>query len=135
MIMILKREKLKNILLDKKISITENRLDILEILNDNHHFHSIQEIVNHLSHLNTKTIYNNIKALLEVGILDSYSFEGLTKYNISDTLTGRKNVAHIIKEVDNVEHINLDEQIFNDIKKICKKNNIDCKKIKIFIHS
>jgi len=73
-------EIITNILKERKLSITDNRIKIIECLNDvDHHFHAISDISAHTG-LNTKSIYNNIKILISHGLVDSISIGGVVKY-------------------------------------------------------
>lgn len=60
----------------KKRRMTSTRMDIIDCLTDGQHQHTVKDIVNHLKgkgqKINTATVYNNLKTLLEEGIVDVY---------------------------------------------------------------
>lgn len=130
----MKREDIRKLLKGKKLWVTDNRMKIIDCLTDNYHFHSITEILKHTKRLNTKSVYNSIKTLMEAGVVESYSFDGISKYAINDELIGLKNNIHLIINNKEVEHLSIDgkifEQIHHELEKISKK----AKSIKIFVH-
>lgn len=122
---------IEELLRKNNISVTENRVKIVQCLDDGIHFHAITEIVDHMQGVNVKSVYNNIKTLVEAGIVDSYSFGGITKYALNDNLYS-DNEIHLVNRND-VTHLQLNNKIFNDIKKEVTNNNFKVKNIKIFV--
>lgn len=119
------------LLKSKDMSITQNRIDIVNCLMDDTHFHTIHEIVDHVGSLNVKSVYNNIKALMEAGIVDSYSFGGISKYALNDNLNSYEEI-HLVSSSD-VSHLKIDKKIFNSIEKSVEANGKKVKGIKIFV--
>ncbi len=130
----MKREDIKKLLKSKKLWVTDNRVKIIDCLTDNYHFHSITEILKHTKRLNTKSVYNSIKTLMDAGIVESYSFDGISKYAINDELVGLKNNIHLVINNKDVEHLLIDGQIFNQINFELDKIEKKAKSIKIFVH-
>ncbi|WKX02205.1 hypothetical protein [Candidatus Mycoplasma mahonii] len=124
---------IKKILKHYNVNITENRISILNCLNDDFHFHSITDIKNH-SQLNTKSIYNNIKVLSDAGLIDSYSSGGIVKYALTDSIIGHKNDIHIVEPGNKISHININEKIFQAIKKEVTETGKTVASVKIFVN-
>lgn len=124
-------KSIEKLLRDKNVSVTENRVRIIRCLMDSHHFHTIHEISEHSENLNTKSIYNNIKVLIDAGIVDSYSFAGISKFALNDDLFSESEI-HIINKED-VSHLKIDKEIFGDIKNSAEAKGFKVKNIKIFV--
>ena len=80
----MEKKDIIKILKDNNIRITENRLAIFSCLADDNNFHTVAEIQNHVNDLNTKSVYNNLKALIKEGIDKTYCFNGNSKYTVAD---------------------------------------------------
>lgn len=130
----MKREDIRKLLKGKKLWVTDNRMKIIDCLSDNYHFHSITEILKHTKRLNTKSVYNSIKMLMRDGIVESYSFNGVSKYAIKDELIGLKNNIHLVVDNENVEHLEINQKIFDDIRDELFKIDKQPASIKIFVH-
>lgn len=122
---------IEKLLRGKNVSVTENRIRIVKCLMDSHHFHTIHEISEHSKGINTKSIYNNIKVLIDAGIVDSYSFAGISKFALNDDLFSEDEI-HIVNKED-VSHLKIDKQIFKDIKNSATSKGFKVKNIKIFV--
>lgn len=129
----MEKNKIIELLKKKEIRITENRISIISCLSDNNNFHTVSEIKKHITNnLNTKSIYNNLKTLLESGIVKTYSFRGIPKFTVADEYKDVHNSIHIVSK-DNVKHLNVDQSIFNNIEEKVKKEGYNPKSINIFI--
>ena len=126
-------DKIKEILKSKNIGITKNRINIFQCLNDEHHFHSIKDIITHTG-MNTKSVYNNIKTLSDVGIIDSYSSGGIVKYALNDSFIGKGHSIHITNKENDIDHIDVNEKIFKDIEKEIKKAGYEVNSLNIFVN-
>lgn len=125
-------KQIEQLLRDNGVSVTANRIKIVDCLtDDSHHFHTIHEISEHTKSLNTKSIYNNIKVLIDAGIVDSYSFSGVSKFALNDNLTSNGEI-HIINN-DDVSHLKISNEIFTDIKNSVRAEGYKVKKVKIFV--
>lgn len=122
---------------NKKIRITQTRLDVLDCLNDSVHAHSVQDIVNHLKEKNKKvnvaTVYNIIKFLIDEGVVDIYSdYENKNHvYEIVD-----KNNFHIhIYNTSSSKNtkIPMPKSLEKTIKDLINDHGYDCHNIKIEI--
>ena len=107
------------------------------LINDETHFHSVNQFQEHIDNMNTKSIYNNLKVLINAGLIDAYSFNGTQKYALKDGLikTNDHNYksAHVISGDDVVKHIKIGDEIYGNIKKTAEKQGLKVKNIKIFI--
>lgn len=113
----LNRETIIKILKDRHLSITENRIKIIECLNDEHnHFHAIRDVSSHTK-LNTKSIYNNIKALISKGLINSVSTGGVVKYAWNENIINEIPEIHITDEKGNISHLEVPKKIFDSIEK------------------
>ena len=130
----MEKNAIVNILKSKNIRVTENRILILTCLSDDTHFHTVKQISKHVGSLNTKSIYNNIKILVSKGLIDTYSFDGISKYAINDHYKDEHNVVHIIDKEQNASHITIDKKIISSIKKEVIKNGYDPSSVKIFVN-
>lgn len=129
----MQEKEIRELLRQRNISITENRIKIMQCLtHDGAHFHSINELIAHMGKLNVKSIYNNIKVLSESGIVDSYSFNGVSKYAVNDNLYSDEEI-HIISSSNDVNHIKVNPIVFKEIKKSIARENKRLKGIKIFV--
>ena len=126
-------DKIKEILKSKNIGITKNRIAIFNCLNDDHHFHSIKDIIKHTK-MNTKSIYNNIKTLSEVGIIDSYSSGGIVKYALNDVFIGNGQSVHITSKTGDIDHVDVDQKVFALIEKEVKKAGYEVNSVNIFVN-
>lgn len=126
----------EKILADKRLPITSNRIRILEcLMQDDLHFHTISEIAEHLKNVNVKSIYNNIKLLIEAGIVDSYSFGGISKYAINDNLGEKaQKEIHLVDKANDIKHISVENKVFEDIKNEVTKQGHEVVSIKIFVN-
>lgn len=128
-------EKLDNHIKRHNISVTDNRRKILLCLIDGMHFHSINDIIEHNKGMNIKSIYNTISIFLQKGVVDSYTFSGITKYAMPDSFFDHgHNSIHLVNKNDHVEHLDIDENIFKEIKKTARSKGKLVKSIKIFVH-
>ncbi len=125
--------KIKEILKKQGVGVTQNRISIFKCLNDNHHFHTIKEISTHTK-MNTKSIYNNIKVLSDVGLIDSYSSGGIVKYALNDILLGSKHSVHIVNSKGDIDHVDVGPQVFKIIEKEVKKTGSEVNGINIFVN-
>ncbi len=125
--------KIKKILQDRQVGITQNRIAIFKCLNDSHHFHSIKEISTHTK-MNTKSIYNNIKVLSDVGIIDSYSSGGVVKYALNDLILGGSFAVHTVDSNGDIGHVEVGPKVFKSIEKEVKKNGHDINGINVFVN-
>lgn len=130
----MEKNKLENILKEYNIRKTDNRIAILNCLADEKHFHTVAEIVEHLKTINTKSVYNNIKVLINAGIVDTYSFGGISKYAINDHFKDKHNVAHIVNEAGDVSHVNIPSDIVKKIKNEAVKAGLEPSSVNIFIN-
>ena len=121
------------LLLDKNIKVTKNRIAILDCLADDTHFHTVKEIIEHVGGLNSKSVYNNIKILIEAGLVDTYSFGGISKYALNDHFKDLHDVAHIVN-AGNVKHININPKTIKSIKKQVKAEGYEPNSVNIFIN-
>ncbi len=128
------RNKIVKILKEKNIKVTNNRVQVLNCLADETHFHTVAEIIDHVKELNTKSVYNTIKLLINSGIVDTYSFGGVSKYAINDNYKNDHSVIHAVNEKLDVTHIDISEKVFSLIKKEVKKNGFEVKNINIFVN-
>lgn len=130
----MEKNKLENILKEYNIRKTDNRLAILNCLADETHFHTVGEIVDHLKTINIKSVYNNIKVLINAGIVDTYSFGGISKYAINDHFKDNHNSAHIVNDNGDVSHINISPDIIKKIKSEASKAGVEASSVNIFIN-
>lgn len=130
----MKQDDIKKLLRGSELWITHNRMKIIECLTDHYHFHSIAEILKHTKGLNTKSVYNSITTLMEAGIIESYSFNGVSKYAISDEYIGLKNNIHLVINNEFVEHLEVSEEVFTKIRESVQGIDKKIKSIKIFVH-
>lgn len=127
--------EIKELLKSKGLSVTDNRIKIIDCLMPSHgeHFHSISDISLHLGDINTKSIYNNIKQLIDVGIVDSYSFGGVSKYALNENATHGVNEIHLVHGEKEIHHLEVSKEIFKMIDKEIKKSGHQTTSIKIFV--
>ncbi|NQZ66243.1 MAG: transcriptional repressor [Mycoplasmatales bacterium] len=130
----MEREEIIKILKEKKVKITNNRIAVLNCLADETHFHTVSQIVEHLRDINIKSVYNAVKKLTSEGIVDTYSFEGVSKYAINDNYKNEHNVIHVVNEKLDVTHIDVAPRIFKAIEREIKKNGYQTKNINIFVN-
>lgn len=129
----MQEKEIVELLKQRNISITQNRIKIMQCLtHDGAHFHSINDLIAHMGKLNVKSLYNNIKVLSEAGIVDSYSFNGVSKYAVNDNLYSEEEI-HIISSSNKVNHIKVNPIVFEEIKKSVSKDHKKLKGIKIFV--
>ena len=131
-------KEIRNLLKHARISITENRIKMIDcLINDETHFHSVNQFQEHIQNMNTKSIYNNLKTLVNAGLIDVYSFNGTQKYALKDGLIKDNDhnykSAHVISKSDVVKHVKINDEIYNNIKQHAEKQGINVKNIKIFI--
>ncbi|MBX4210121.1 MAG: transcriptional repressor [Mollicutes bacterium PWAP] len=123
----------KEILKKANLKMTKNRLTILDcLMGEKNHFHSISEILEHKSHLNSKSVYNTVKVLVKNNVLDSYVIKGMPKYAINDHLENHLKI-HTIDTNSNISHVSISPAIFNKIKKELINKGIKPNEIKIFV--
>ena len=130
----MENKTIEDILKNSNIRVTKNRIAILSCLADEVHFHTVKEISKHVKDLNVKSIYNNIKILISEGLVDTYSFNGISKYAINDNFKDNHNAIHLVDNNSNVSHINISEKIINDIKNKVKKEGYNPSSVKIFVN-
>lgn len=131
----IKRETIIKLLKDREISVTENRIRIIECLTeDDIHFHAISDISNHTK-LNTKSIYNNIKALISHGLINSATQGGVVKYAFDENIINEVPEIHITNSKGEISHLEVSKKIFNDIKKEVIKNNQEVVSISINVRT
>lgn len=115
--------------------LTKNRLEVLECLNDDHHGHSIQDIVNHIKSrnkkINTASVYNAINLLIKEGLIDINSnyYSKYQKYEIVD----RNNLhlhIHLLEENKEIK-THIPDTIKNEIVDILDKYNLDYHNIRV----
>ncbi len=126
---------MEQILKSRGLWVTKNRLAIMACLSDQEHFHSINQIVNHTKKLiNTKSIYNNIRALTKAGIVDSYTFDGISKYALNDQLLGQVHAVHLVRSNQKVDHLSVDQKVFAAISdQVQKVTGQKVRAVKIFV--
>ena len=108
------KKKIEKILKDNHLSITTNRIKIISCLEDGLSFHTVKNIADHTK-LNIKSIYNNIKALEKSGIVDSFSFNGISKFAICNKFYNQENpVIHIVND-KKISHLNINKNILKTI--------------------
>ena len=116
------RNKIIQILKDRNLSITENRIRIIKCLNDeNDHFHAIRDISNH-TNLNTKSIYNNIKIMISKGLINSVSTGGVVQYAFNENIINEIPEIHITDGKGNISHLEVPKKIFENIEKKVMEN-------------
>lgn len=126
------RDQIIELLKKNELSVTENRIKIVECLNHKTHFHTINDIIDHNKDINFKSVYNNIKSLIDAGIVDTYSFGGVSKYALNDDLNSDSEI-HIVNKNDDVTHIKVKNKVFDEIKKEVTSSGMKVKSIKIFV--
>lgn len=129
----MKQQEIKKLLTDENIGITSNRIQLLELLAGKEEFMTIARIAE-LTKINKKSIYNNIKLLIEKGIVDAITFGGVSKYSLNDNLHGGYEI-HIIEKGE-IKHLEIDKKIFDDITAELRSSNHSDKTIraiKIFV--
>lgn len=123
------------LLKEKGLSTTENRIKIIACLDDQHeHFHTISDISKHIGDINTKSIYNNIKQLIDAGIVDSYSFGGVSKYALNENLIEGVHEIHLVHPSKQIKHLEINPKILKDIENEIRKNGNEPVSIKIFVN-
>ena len=126
------KNEIKELLTSNEMTVTKTRISILEVLSNTEAFLTISQIVDKVEDLNKKSVYNNIKLMITNGLVDSFSFGGVPKYSLNDNLEG-SNEIHLVSGQD-IDHLDIDVQIFNDIKdSIKKETGKKVKAIKIFV--
>ena len=129
----------ENILKEKNIKITNNRLLILNCLNDEKHFHTLNMIKQHIKkkykkEINIKTLYNNIKILYAIGIIESFVYDHEVLYALVDSLSSDIQHMHIIDYKNKkIDHMHLSTKTHNMLKKELDKKNVDYNQISITI--
>ncbi len=106
--------EIKKLLKSKDLSVTDNRIKIIQCLSDGHHFHAISEIIKHVG-LNTKSVYNNIKVLIDKGLVDSFAFGGVSKYALNDLIRHGEYEIHVVNK-EEIKHLEVDKKVFEEIK-------------------
>ena len=124
-------DRIKEILRKRGVAVTKPRIKIIECLIDDHHYHSVVEIADHLKDqkINNKTLYNNIDKLLESGIIESFSIKNKTKYSLNHEDMG---AVHVVEKNGDVSHIHIKEEVFESIK---DSYDGKIKRIRIFIEA
>ena len=123
----------KELLRENNISITKNRLEILLRLADEHHFHSISEIVNESNGtLNKKSVYNAIKLFISCGLAEAHTFGGVPKYALTDNLEGASEI-HLITRTGEITHVSIDKKIFDEIKKVAGDKEVSAISISVLV--
>lgn len=132
----MKKKKIIDILKNNDIRITDNRVAILHCLADEKqkHFHSVSEIIEHVGNVNSKSVYNNIKVLVSKGIVDAYSFGGVSKYAMNDHFKGDHDVIHMVDNNDNVSHLAVGSETFQAIKDKVVENGFESASVNIFVN-
>lgn len=121
----------ENFLKEKNIKITNNRLLILNCLNDDKHFHTLNMIREHIRNnfkkeINIKTLYNNIKILYAIGIIESFVYNHEVLYALVDNLSNDIQHLHIIDYKNKkINHLHLSKKVNNMIKNELKEKGID----------
>lgn len=102
----------------KKRRMTLTRSNIIDCLSDGQHQHTAIDIVNHLKkqnkNINIATVYNNLKTLLEEGIIDVYP--NYESQNQRYEIINENNIHMHLRDFCNNKEFHLN--VPNEIKKM-----------------
>lgn len=120
-----------------KHRLTSSRLDIIECLQDEHHSHTINDIIKHIEqknkHVNVTSVYNNINLLIKEGIIDVYP-DYKSKNQLYEIVDKSKLHIHLYcPENDEEKRYLLPEDIKQSIIKLLDKNGYEYQNIKVEI--
>lgn len=121
----------------KHYRVTQTRIDVLECLNDNFHSHTIKDIVKHLNSkgkkVNLTSVYNNIKLLINEGIVDIYT-DYNTKNQVFEIIDKSRLHIHIYDIKNNEENkMDMPLDIQEKLESILNQLGYEAKNIKIEI--
>lgn len=117
--------------------ITNMRLEVIECLKDGIHQHTLNDIVAHLkrknTHINIATVYNNIKSLLDDGIIDVYANYDSKSQRYE--LIKKENYHIHIRELDTKKekHMQIPDDLQEKINSILRELNYEIHNLKIEI--
>lgn len=120
-----------------KHRLTNSRIEIIKCLQDNHHSHTINDIVKDIKqknqHVNVASVYNNINLLLREGMIDIYP-DYQSKNQLYELVDYNKMHIHLyFYETGKQERYLLPNYIKEDIIKFLNEKNYDFQNIKIEI--
>ena len=120
-----------------KHRLTNSRVEIIKCLQDEHHSHTINDIVKDLKsknkHVNVASVYNNINLLIKEGMIDIYP-DYLSKNQLYELVDKNKMHIHLyFYENEKQERYLLPENIKQSIKDFLNEKGYDFQNIKIEI--
>lgn len=125
----------ENIISRKKRRMTSTRMEIIDCLSDGQHQHTAVDIVNHLKNkhknINIATVYNNLKTLLEEGIIDV--FPNYESQNQRYELINDDNIhMHLRDFCNNKEfHLNIPDNLKKIIYELVDEQGYDVHNLEI----
>lgn len=120
-----------------KHRLTNSRIEIIKCLQDNHHSHTINDIVKDLKksnqHVNVASVYNNINLLLKEGMIDVYP-DYQSKNQLYELVDHKKMHIHLyFYETEKQQRYLLPDYIKEAIIRFLDDKGYDYQNIKIEI--